>query len=441
MRRSNLRPETTEWFLSERGITSDTLEAFGIREEDGAVIYPYVSHEKKRYGLLGGERKFYWPKGVDPELFNVGDLEYSSAFIVEGETDTMRLWQELGDAEVGVIGIPGVDSWAKLDLAADFAHVDTIWVILDNDEDYNVRGQVDTAWQGLRKALGRKAQRIYLPTGVKDVCDFFQSGGSLDTLRELVEAPETGRFHYQALDFDAPVPEYDWLVDEWVAKGDLVLLFGEPGLGKSIIAQSLAVAVAEQQSRWVGHELSPGSGRVLYVDEENPFDVIRNRLRDLGLKKGKNNIRYLHNQGIRLDRQADLLLDEAFSWEPELIVLDSLTRFHTKDENNAGEMGRLFNDGIRPLARETGAAVIVIHHAGKSESASSYNRARGSGDITGVVDFALDVKKVAHKAGQIRVVRSKTRRNRQGESFDVRIEENPLGGIRLSAAPHAAVSI
>ena len=78
---------------------------------------------------------------------------------------------------------------------------------------------------------------------------------------------------------------------------------------------------------------------MLYVDEENPEALVPHRLRKLGLTpEGAKNVRYLHRQGVRLDRRPELILDEALDWQPTLIVLDSLTRLHTKDENNAGEI-------------------------------------------------------------------------------------------------------
>lgn len=74
-----------------------------------------------------------------------------------------------------------------------------------------------------------------------------------------------------------------------------------------------------------------------------------------------------------------------------LIALDSLTRIHTQDENAAGAMSALHNDGIKPLARDTGAAVIIIHHTNKGQG-SAYTRARGSTDIVYAMDAGIDVR-------------------------------------------------
>src|SRR6266704_2948182 len=150
---------------------------------------------------------------------------------------------------------------------------------------------------------------------------------------------------------------------------------------------ALALAIANDGERFLGHVVRE-HGRVLYVDEENPEDLIYDRFRKLGLNMSSaRNIRYLNNVGIRLDKSdADVLAEEAMDFEPALVVLDSLTRFHTEDENHAGAMAGLFHNAIKPLARETGAAVVLIHHANKTESNSSFRRSRGSGDITASVD-------------------------------------------------------
>ena len=49
------------WFETEKGITSDTLTAFGIRSEDADwVVFPYEAGDKKRY-IGPGERSASLP--------------------------------------------------------------------------------------------------------------------------------------------------------------------------------------------------------------------------------------------------------------------------------------------------------------------------------------------------------------------------------------------
>jgi archaellum biogenesis ATPase FlaH len=334
------------------------------------------------------------------------------AFLVEGETDTMRLWQE---GVKSVYGLPGFNTFSDKALTA-LEKYDKVFVILDNDTDYNVKTTVDTAWGRLRGILGSKARRVVLPEDVKDVCEFFESY-TLDTFRDITKQSLQGNYHYNALDLTQPPPEYEWLVRGLICRGDTTLLVGEPNVGKSWISLSLAVAMADGKDSWLGHDMN-NHGKVLYIDEENPHDVVYHRLRQLDATNF-DNLRYLHRQGIRLDRNFDKLLDEAVMYNPSLIVLDSLTRLHTKDENNAGEMAKLFNDSINVLCRETGAAVLILHHTNKVQSDSSYVKTRGSSDIGAAVDSGLEARK--QEGNRFNLIHFKSRRSQTGALTRVEI--------------------
>lgn len=412
--------EVLTWF-EKKGIDSITVFDFGIEvDADGSVCFPYRDGTKRRYGIPTGTRSFRWEKGVDPCLFNLRDSLKPNLFLVEGETDTMKLRQELGDRpDVGVIGLPGIETWHD-EMAEDLSKAENIWVILDNDLDYQVAGRVDHAWSQIRLALGKRAKRVRLPRGINDVCEFFEDY-DLDALRTLVEHRPTGASRFKVLDLTADPPPIRWLVQDMFCSGDIHLLIGEPGIGKSWLTMGLAVAIAGNSPKFLEHDVLQ-HGRVLYVDEENPEDLIYNRLHKLGLTPEiAKNIRYLSNVGIRLDRQAAELVDEAVEFEPHLIILDSLTRFHTEDENNAGAMASLFNEALKPLARTTGSAVVLIHHANKSDSNSSYKRSRGSGDIPASVDSGYDVREVAE--GTLSLASFKSRRTAQTQPFFLTIKD------------------
>lgn len=417
------------WFNYEKGISEDTLEAFNVRSDEDFewVVFPYPRGEKRRY-IGPGKRqftatKFDGHKGLG--LYHGPLSDDSWCFLVEGETDTMRLWQEGLHNTFGISGINGIDDAD----AATLNKYDTVYVVLDNDADYNTAAKVDKAWRKIRTLLGSRARRIMLPDDVKDIVEFFQSY-SLDTLRTIVADAISGTYHYEPLDLTCPPPEYEWVVDGMIAKGDTTLLIGEPNVGKSWVSLSLACAIANGEDKWINWNLGDG-GRVLYVDEENPYDVVYHRLNQLGLKN-HDNIRYLHKQGVRLDRGFDKFLDEALTYQPTLIVLDSLTRLHTQDENNAGAMASLFNDSINTLTKETGAAVVILHHTNKTDATSSYTRTRGSSDIGAAVDAAFEARK--EDAGRFNLIHFKSRRKQVGDVSHLEIRDNPDGTVSLTNA-------
>lgn len=413
-----------QWFIRERGITSATLSAFGVYSQpDGAVVLPYPHGPKLRYGLPTGERKFRYPNGAPVDLFMAaGEQLGSRVLLCEGETDTMRLWQELHEAGHGdrytVAGLGGVNAWNE-PIARKLREAEWVRVFLDYDEavkgDGYTSSQVDQAWKRIRRSLGVKAARIHLDaSGCKDLCEFFQRF-SLSDMKGLVERQPV--FNYPGMQFQNHVPvRVDWLIDGLIGKGDRVMMIGDPGGGKSWLAMALTVAIAQAgvgvDSRWLGIRPSITTGRVLYVDEENPESEIYRRLQLLGLSdEAAVNVRYLSQVGVRLDEEPDKLLDDVIALRPDVVVVDSLARIHGRDEQNAGDMGRLFRDGITPLARESGAAVLALHHKTKPQKGevSGFSAARGSGDLTASIDQGLDVRKGEH--GTITIEHYKARRS------------------------------
>ena len=412
------------WFEEERGITGETLEAFGaFSNSDEWMTFPYDTGE--RYRKMGDKREFRFSQGAKVCLFHPAEMPNTKwAILCEGETDTMRLYQE---GYKSVYGVPGFNTF-KPEMLETLAKYEQVFVILDNDQNYNVRTTVDAAWVKMRGMLGAKARRVVLPDTVKDVCEFFQSHTD-ETFKLIMQASSAGTYHYKALDLNAPPPEYRWLVDGLICTGDTTLMVGEPNVGKSWVSLSLAVAMCDEHQKWLGYNMS-NYGKVLYVDEENPHDLVYHRLKQLGLVD-HSNLRYLHRQGIRLDRNFDLLLDEAITFQPKMIVLDSLTRFHTQDENNAGAMASLFNDSINVLSRETGAAVIILHHTNKSDSNSSYIKTRGSSDIGAAVDGGIELRKTDQANNTFNLVHFKSRRTQAGGLTKVQICDTISGQVEL----------
>lgn len=410
------------WFENERGITGETLEAFGAESNsDEWMTFPYDNGE--RYRKMGEQREFRFSQGCKVSLFHPQSMPKENwCILCEGESDTMRLWQE---GYKSVYGLPGFNSFRD-EMLDPLQKYERVFVLLDNDSNYNTRNTVDKAWGRMRGILGSKARRVTLPDDVKDVCEFFKNYTDA-TFRDIMRESLNGTFHYKALDLSMPPPEYEWLVKGLICKGDTTLLVGEPNVGKSWISLSLAVAMSDGSSNWLGYDVA-NHGKVLYIDEENPHDVVYHRLRQLGANNF-NNIRYIHRQGVRLDRNFDKLLDEAVAYEPTMIVLDSFTRFHTKDENNAGEMATLFNDSINVLCRETNAAVVLLHHTNKSDSTSSYVKTRGSSDIGAAIDCGIEARKTG--ANTFNIVHFKSRRTQVGGLTKVQICDTIDGRVEF----------
>ena len=422
-----------EWFEKERGIKRPTLTAFKVEYTGDKVLLPYPNGKKERPDptrpLREGERRFYFEGGKSPELFTAPDNPSTgTAFLVEGETDAMRLWQAIREAggSEAVYGIGGIDTWRDDFASRWLGQHDRIITILDNDQDYMVVDQVDRVWRRIRSSLGQSVKRLRLPPDSKDVCEFFGHGYDIEMLVELSRQRGVSRF--KPLDLTLPPPPTHWFMDGWFAMGDLVVVAGVGGLGKSWLTMALTVAALGGHDECLGVPILE-HGPVLYVDEENPNDVVYHRLHQLGFDPMQHaaDLRYLWNQGIKLDRNPDALIEEALDFRPKFIALDSLTRLHSKEENASGDIAPLMNDAIKPLARDVGAAVALIHHHDKNAGAP-----RGSTDIVNSADAVIECYGLGEaNPTKFRMRLTKSRRVVTGREIIVGITDQPDGSVRL----------
>ena len=339
--------------------------------------------------------------------------------LVEGETDTMAVWQALPPelkGKVAVVGLSGVGSWRavidRVGLDALFGPAKRVFVVFDRDDPYeNPDGaaSVDNAWQKIRADLGRKARRVVLPQGINDVAEFFERYDWAAFQVLLKKASEPVR-HYPRLDLSKPVPETDWLVEDLLVRNEATVLAGDGGVGKSFITMALALAVAGGEDKFLGLPLKR-TGRVLYVDEENSADLVLQRLNALGMdERHRENLDYVWYAGVDLLNEPELLLEEAGDLEPELVVIDSLSRvaMAAKNENDNVEMTRLMRAGVIPIARETGAAVLLVHHTAQGGSGP-----RGATSIRNAADQVISVvaaESQGVKTGTLNIFPSKPRR-------------------------------
>lgn len=195
-----------------------------------------------------------------------------------------------------------------------------------------------------------------------------------------------------------------WVIDGWLGRGDICIIAGDGGVGKSWLLLDLAVRLCAG-STWLGMKVFGGKQRVLVVDEENNKLVVTNRLTRI-LKEctedeqaaAGSNLVYLCDNGLSLDdddayRRLQTVVDE---FVPHWIFFDSLVRFHQRDENNNTEMSAFYTKRLRPLARRNSSGLISLHHLGKPNTRDKQqriiHRARGASDLPNQSDcfFGLE---------------------------------------------------
>lgn len=182
----------------------------------------------------------------------------------------------------------------------------------------------------------------------------------------------------------------EWLIRGMFFDGSLVVLSGEPKSGKTFIALDWAMHVARGLP-WMGYWSVRRD--VLYIAAEGRGNFGR-RLgawREANPEAVGGSIQFAFT-AVSLNDPEDViskgLMPIAASLVQPFIVIDTLARCNSGDENSAQEMSKVVKT-CDELREQHGATVLLIHHTGKTENSTF----RGSSALHGAVDTLMLVKK------------------------------------------------
>lgn len=169
-----------------------------------------------------------------------------------------------------------------------------------------------------------------------------------------------------------PEEKHKWLLDGLLLTRGTSLLASPPKVGKSTLTRCLALSVARGKS-FLGRQVTQGP--VVYLDLEGRKQDLRDSLMAMGMA-GTDPI-HVFADVWQPDMFEDLL-HSIRKLEPALIVVDTMQRFlRLAKINDYDETSNAFDDLVRPLALETGAHVLLLHHENKGS--------KGSGGVQGVL--------------------------------------------------------
>jgi DNA repair protein RadA/Sms len=142
--------------------------------------------------------------------------------------------------------------------------------------------------------------------------------------------------------------EFDFVLGGGIVPGSMILVGGEPGIGKSTLLLQ-AAARLEMSGR-----------RVLYVSGEESPEQLR-----LRADRMTEDSRAVHVLG---ETQLEAIIDAAARLPAEVLILDSIQTIYTATlEGAPGNVGQVRECSARLMrfAKETGTAVIVVGHVTK----------------------------------------------------------------------------
>jgi AAA domain-containing protein len=199
--------------------------------------------------------------------------------------------------------------------------------------------------------------------------------------------------------------QVDWLWEKRIPLGNITVLDGDPGMGKSLLATNLAARVSIGSPMPDGTPGKQGSV-ILIAPEDGAGDTIRPRIEAAGGEPSKvlllnfvnsldvKNIKKLNMSETPFSLSRDLyLLEEAIEQTRAiLVVLDPLTA--VLGHNVASSRGQGVREVLTPLkhlAERTGCAILIIRHLNKSSSDNLLYRGAGSIDIIAAARCGLIV--------------------------------------------------
>lgn len=183
----------------------------------------------------------------------------------------------------------------------------------------------------------------------------------------------------------APEP-VDWLVDQSIPLGAMVVLGGQPGMGKSQIAISLAASITTGKGLPDGDTFDKQGSVIILANEDDSARTIRPRLDAAGADLTKVHI----VQGVsREGRAADLfqlatdireLRNKAEALgDVRLIIIDPPSAYlGSKVDAYKDSDVRQVLTPLGNLAQETGALILLVVHLNKRSDAGAQQRFGGS---------------------------------------------------------------
>ncbi len=200
--------------------------------------------------------------------------------------------------------------------------------------------------------------------------------------------------------------EVDRLLGGGIVKGSLVLMGGEPGIGKSTLSLQIP--------------LSCPSLKVLYVTGEESVKQVKMRADRLGGDAS--------NCLIYSETLMENVLAEAEETAPDLVIVDSVQTMYCQNvESTAGSVAQVKEVAASLLrfAKGSGIPVILIGHITKEGAIA------GPKVLEHIVDVVLQFE--GENRGPYRVLRSI--KNRFGSTAELAVFEMTGAGLRQVANP------
>lgn len=207
------------------------------------------------------------------------------------------------------------------------------------------------------------------------------------------------------------ISEVDRVLGGGIVPGSLILLAGEPGIGKSTIVAQIADAIGQSKKE-----------KVIYISGEESANQIKSRLARLKCNIG--NIKFISETNVEKAIAAIVTI------KPILVIVDSIQAVYSSDNMaEAGNINQIRVSTVKFLevAKEHNIAIILIGHITKD------GQVAGPKSLEHIVDTVIYLE--AETANNYRVLRAT--KNRFGSVNELGIFEMTGFGFKEITNPTA----
>lgn len=385
----------------------ERVPGFRVSKYPDGFIFPVRGRRGEYLGLLlrtnVDRRKYVWFSGNG---VSVGQVVGHPAGIptvcdnvrlTEGPLKADVCWSL--DKAIPTLGISGVSSWPVAIHAVQQLGAKTVHVAFD--QDYRTNEAVKKSLLGLLTALRDDGYNVLVESWdskYKGIDDAMVAGAKiesnpltqefLDRLKpEQKEDTYSGKSDVVVCLADVKPRKVEWLWDGWLPIGNVTIMDGDPGLGKSQITCSLAASVtndvgfAGSTSRKSGR-----SGVVFMTAEDSAENTIVPRLMACGADLTKcHQLKFVRRKGVRdlpsLPEDIDRVREVVLRTGSRLLVVDPLFSYiGSGTDTHKDQEVRKVMQALFQLAEQQEIAVLVLRHLNKG-GGNGNAVYRGSGSI------------------------------------------------------------
>ncbi len=237
---------------------------------------------------------------------------------------------------------------------------------------------------------------------------------------EVIDLKNVETHSNASLRIKTNISEVDRVLGGGILPGSLILLSGEPGIGKSTIVAQIAYAV----SQGVGHPIGcPTPSTVIYSSGEESAAQIKSRLERLNCLG--ENIRFISETNVE-----KIITAAETHGNASLLIIDSIQTVRTSFvESEAGSITQIRASAVKflELAKQKNIAVILIGHITKDGFIA------GPKALEHIVDTVLYLE--TENVHSYRILRAE--KNRFGSVNEIGIFEMTGAGFKEIKNPSA----